>query len=86
MTYKENLEIIYKDVILLAVTTYRKHQSITLDEAIEWINKRHPELLSPYKGFNGVIQAAYNRAQDEEAQKAIKTVFTHYDGTPVWEK
>lgn len=86
MTYKENLEIIYKDVILLAVTTYRKHQSITLDEAIEWINKRHPELPSPYKGFNGVLQAAYDRAQDEEAQKAIKTVFTHNDGTPVWEK
>lgn len=86
MTYKENLEVVYKDIISLAVTSYRKHQTITLNEAIDWINTRHPELPSPYKGFNGVLQAAYDRAQDEEAQKAIKTVFTHNDGTPAWQE
>lgn len=55
MTYKEILENVYRDVTLLAVNRYRKHQTVSIDEAIDWVNKRHPELPTPYKGFNGVL-------------------------------
>ena len=55
MSYKKNLDNIYKEVCLLAVNHYRNHQTISLDEVIKWINKHHPELPSPYKGFNGVL-------------------------------
>ena len=83
MSYK-NLDNIYKDVCLLAVSHYRNHQTISFDEAIKWINKRHPELPSPYKGFNGVLQAAYDRAQDDESRKAIKSVFVNNNGDRAW--
>ena len=86
MSYKEILEAVYKDVITLAVTRYRNHQHITIDESIDWIHNRHPELPAQYKGFNGVLQAAYDRAQDEEAREAIKTIFTRNDGLPVWQE
>lgn len=84
MSYKKDLDIIYKDVCLLAVSHYRNHQTISLDEAIEWINKRHPELPSRYKGFNGVLQAAYDRAQDNESREAIRTVFVNNNGKNAW--
>lgn len=83
MSYKGILETVYDDVILLAVTRCRNHQTITINEALAWINQRHPELPCPYKGFNGVLQSAYDRAQDEEARKAIRTVFTRNEN-PVW--
>lgn len=84
MSYKKDLDIIYKDVCLLAVSHYRNHQMISLDEAIERINKRHPELPSRYKGFNGVLQAAYDRAQDDESREAIRTVFVNNNGKNAW--
>jgi hypothetical protein len=84
MSYKKELEIICKDVCLLAVRHYRNHQTISLDEAIKWINKRHPELPSPYKGFNGVLQAAYDRAQDDESREAIRTVFVNSNEDRAW--
>ena len=84
MTYKEILENVYRDVTLLAVNRYRKHQTVSIEEAIDWVNKRHPELPTPYKGFNGVLQATYDRTQDEEAREAIKTVFVDSKGSCVW--
>lgn len=84
MSYKKELEIVYNDVRLLAVSHYRNHQTISFDEAIKWINKRHPELPSPYKGFNGVLQAAYDRAQDDESRKAIRSVFVNNNGDRAW--
>ena len=84
MTYKELLENVYKDVTLLAVNRYRNYQTVFIDEAIGWINKRHPELSTPYKSYNGVLQAAYNRTQDDEARKAIKRIFVDSKGNRVW--
>ena len=63
---------------------YRKHQTFSISEAIDWINKRHPELPIPYKGFNGVLQAAYDRAQDKESREAIKAVFVDSKGIKIW--
>ena len=84
MSYKKELEIVYNDVRLLAVSHYRNNQTISLDKAIKWINKSHPELPSPYKGFNGVLQAAYDRAQDDESREAIRTVFVNNNGDRAW--
>ena len=72
MNYKENLEIVYKDIIQLAVTLHRNHQTISADGTIEWINMRHPELPNPYKGLNGVLQAAYDRTSDNEHRRLLR--------------
>ena len=78
-------EKVYNDVILLARDHYRKHHTISLNEAIAKINKRHPELPRPYVTFNGVLQAAYDRAKDNEGREAIMTVFTKKDGSNAWQ-
>ena len=85
MTYNEIVENVYKDVILLAKTLYREHRVFSLNEVIAWINKRHPKLPSPYVTFNGVLQAAYDRAKDDEAREVIMTVFTKQDGSNAWQ-
>ena len=84
MTYKELLERVYKDIGHYAKDLNRKGSSITQNELIDWINKRHKELPSQYKGLQGVLQAAYDRADDVEIKNAIQTVFVDKQGKSLW--
>ena len=84
MTYKESLDKVYNDIGRLALELYRSGRTMTQDELINWINKQHPELPSQYKGLQGVLQASFDRTDDEEIQNAIRTVFVNKKGKSLW--
>ena len=84
MTYKESLDKVYNDIGRLALELYRSGRTMTQDELINWMNKQHPELPSQYKGLQGVLQASFDRTDNEEIQNAIRTVFVNKKGESLW--
>lgn len=84
MTYKELLDKVYNDIGHLALDLYRSGRAMTQDELINWMNKQHPDLPSQYKGLQGVLQASFDRADDEDTKNAIRTVFFDKHSNSVW--
>ena len=75
MTYKESLDKVYNDIGRLAWEFYRSGRTMTQDELINWMNKQHSELPTQYNGLQSLLQASFERTDDEEIQNAIRTVF-----------
>lgn len=75
MTYKESLDKVYNDIGRLALELYRSGRTMTQDELINWMNKQYPALPSQYIGLQSLLQASFDRTDDEEIQNAIRTVF-----------
>lgn len=75
MTYKELLDKVYNDIGRLALELYRSGKTMTQDELISWMNKQHPELPTQYNGLQSLLQASFDRTDDEDTKNAIRTVF-----------
>ena len=86
MTEFELKEAVYNGVIKLAVSLKRNNQTMTTAELTKWINDSFPEFEHPYGDCRGVPQAAFNRAETQEAKDALVTVFTSVDGKPIWKE
>lgn len=68
MTYKELLDKVYNDIGRLALELYRSGKMITRDELINWMNKQHPELPPQYNGLQSLLQASFDRTDDEDTK------------------
>ena len=84
MTYKESLDKVYNDIDRLALELYRSGKTITRDELINWMKKNHHELPTPCNGIQSLLQASFDRTDDEEIQNAIRTVFVNKKGKSLW--
>lgn len=86
MTEKESKETVYNGLIKLAVSLKRNNQTMTMAELTKWINDNFPEFEHPYSDYRGIPQAAFKRAQTQEAKDALVSVFTSVNGSPIWKE
>ena len=89
MNEKELKESVYSGVITLALSLARAGKTLTSSELTEWINKNYPGFEHPYGNARGVPQAAFRRAKERhnvEGMDALVRVFTHDDGSPLWQE
>lgn len=89
MNEKELKESVYSGVITLALSLARAGKTMTSSELTEWINKNYPGFEHPYGNARDVPQAAFRRAKERhnvEGMDALVRVFTHDDGSPLWQE
>jgi hypothetical protein len=89
MNEKELKESVYSGVITLALSLARAGKTMTSSELTEWINKNYPGFEHPYGNARCVPQAAFRRAKERhnvEGMDALVRVFTHDDGSPLWQE
>ena len=89
MNESELKEKVYEGLLTLAISMLRQNKTMTSSELTDWINKNYPGFEHPYGNSRGVPQAAFRRAKDtnnQEAMDALVKVFTHNNGTPLWQE
>lgn len=89
MNESELKEKVYEGVLTLAISMVRQNKTMTSSELTDWINKNYPGFEHPYGNSRGVPQAAFCRAKvanNVERMNAVVKVFTHDDGTPLWQE
>ena len=89
MNEKELKESLYSGIIALALSLVRAGKTMRSSELTEWTNKNYPGFEHPYGNSRGVPQAAFRRAKERhnvEGMDALVRVFTHDDGSPLWQE
>ena len=89
MNESELKEKVYEGLLTLAISMLRQNKTMTSSELTDWINKNYPGFEHPYGNSRGVPQAAFCRAKvanNVEGMNAVVKVFTHDDGTPLWQE
>ena len=77
-------EVLYKDVIALAVSLKTQGRTMTDAELTEWINSKNVGFEHKYGSARGVPGAAFRRATTAAEKEALVSVFVHQDGSPLW--
>ena len=89
MNESELKEKVYEGVLTLAISMVRQNKTMTSSELTDWINKNYPGFEHPYGNSRGVPKATFRRAKvanNVEGMNAVVKVFTHDDGTPLWQE
>lgn len=89
MNESELKEKVYEGVLTLAMSMVRQKTTMSSRELTDWINKNYPGFEHPYGNSRGVPQAAFRRAKianNVEGMNAVVKVFTHDNGTPLWQE
>ena len=89
MNESELKEKVYEGVLTLAISMVRQNKTMTSSELTDWIKKKYSGFEHPYGNSRGVPQAAFRRAKvanNVEGMNAVVKVFTHDDGTPLWQE